>query len=104
MNVDAFINGLQDASDATMGTVSMVVDGQTFNVVWDGAQKAREGAFGGLEPDIQAQATAQAADVSSPKSLLGKRCTVDGDAFRISQVRFGTVAVTFTLSDVNDNE
>lgn len=97
------MNGLQDASDATMGVVSMVVAGQTFSVVWDGSQKAQEGAFGGLEPDIQAQATAQAADVSSPKSLIGKRCTVDGEAFRISQVRDGSVAVSFTLSDVNDS-
>lgn len=102
MNVDSFMNGLQDASDAIMGVVSMVVAGQTFNVVWDGSQKSQEGAFGGLEPDIQAQATAQAADVSSPKSLLGKRCTVDGEDFRISQVRDGSVAVAFTLSDVND--
>jgi hypothetical protein len=104
MNVDTFLNALQDEADAVMGTVSMVVDGQTFNVVWNDSLKSQEGAYGGLEPDIQASAVAQAADVTSPKALVGKRCTVDGDAYRVEQVRAGSVAVTFILADVNESQ
>ena len=104
MDVDAFLNALQDEADTAMGTKSMVADGQTFNVVWNDEAKSLEGDFGGLEGDIQAVATAQTADVTSPKALLQKRCTVGGVAFRIERVRTGTVATSFELSDINASD
>jgi len=102
MDIDTFIKAHADELDAAMGTKSMVVSGQTFNVVWNDSQRAQEGAFGGLEGDVQAVATAQADDVSSANALLGKRCTVGGDAYRIAQVRTGSIAIHFALSDVNE--
>lgn len=104
MNVDDFLKANDDTIDAMLGTKSMVCDGQTFNVVWNDETKALEGEFGGLECDIQAVAVAQTADVTNPKSLLQKRCTVGGVAFRVYQVRTGTVATHFILSDVNDTK
>lgn len=104
MGVDDFLKANDDTIDAILGTKSMVCNGQTFNVVWNDETKALEGEFGGLEGDIQAVAVAQTADVTSPKSLLQKRCTVGGVAFRVYQVRTGTVATTFILSDVNDSK
>jgi hypothetical protein len=101
MDVDAFLTGNDDQIDAILGTKSMVADGQTFNVVWNDEAKSLEGEFGGLEGDIQAVAVAQTADVTSPKALLQKRCTVGGVSFRIQQVRTGTVATSFALADVN---
>ena len=80
----------------------MVVAGQTLNVVWNDATEEQEGAFGGIEGNIRATATAQAADVSGASSLLGKRCTIGGDAYRVAGVRTGTVAVHFVLADVNE--
>lgn len=82
----------------------MVCSGQTFNVVWNDEAKALEGAWGGLEGDIQATATAQTSDVTNPKTLLQKTCTVGGVSYRISQVRTGTVATHFALSDINDSK
>lgn len=102
MDIDTFLTSNDDLIDSIMGTRSMVVSGQTFNVVWNDVAEAQEGAFGGLEGDIQATATAQAADVSSASDLLGKRCTVGGDAYRIVQVREGTIAVHFALADINE--
>jgi hypothetical protein len=81
MDVDAFLTGNDDQIDAILGTKSMVADGQTFDVVWNDEAKSLEGEFGGLEGDIQAVAVAQTADVTSPKALLQKRCTVGGCGF-----------------------
>lgn len=104
MGVDDFLKAQDDLIDSLMGTKSMVCNGQTFNVVWNDDTKSLEGEFGGLEGDIQAVATAQTADVTSPKGLLQKRCTIDGVAYRVYQVRTGTVATHFTLTDVNDGQ
>jgi len=46
-------------------------------------------------------ACAQPSDVTNPKSLVNKRCTVDGSEYRINQVRAGTIAVHFILTDIN---
>lgn len=102
MDVDTFLKSNDDLVDSIMGTKSMVVDGQTFNVVWNDAAEAQEGAFGGLEGDIKASAVAQAADVTTPYGLLGKRCTIGGVSYRVAEVRAGAVAVTFALGDVNE--
>lgn len=101
--VDDFLNAGNDEVDATFGTVSMVVAGQTFNVVFNDERVSFEGALGGLESPVQAVATAQPSDVTSPKVLLQKRCTVDGTAYRIAEVAVGPVAVHFTLADVNES-
>ena len=89
--------------DATFGTVSMVCDGQTFGVVFDQARKSYTGALGGLESPVQATATAQPADVTSPRGLLQKRCTVDGVQYRVAEVSVGAVAITFTLADPSES-
>ena len=101
--IDDFLNGLHAEVDATMGTKSMVCEGQTFAVVWDDYRLEKEGALGGLEPQIQAQATAQPGAVTNPRSLLHKRCTVGGDAFRVLAVYVGTVAIRFDLCDPNES-
>ena len=101
MNIDAFMKAQADVTDAAMGTKSMVCDGQTFNVVWNDEAKSLDGDFGGLEGDIQAVGSAQTDDVTNPKALLQKRCTVGGVAYRVHQVRTGTVATHFALSDIN---
>jgi len=101
--VDTFLNAGNDEVDSTFGTVSMVVDGQTFNVVFNDERKSYEGALGGLESPVQASVTAQPADVTSPKGLLQKRCTVDGTEYRIAEVQTGAVAVHFVLSDPNES-
>jgi hypothetical protein len=102
--IDDFLNGGADEFDALAGTVSMTCDGQTFAVVVNGSRKSYEGALGGLESDIQAIATAQPSDVTDPKSLMQKRCTVGGVPYRIVEVDAGTVAVHFTLADVNNSK
>jgi hypothetical protein len=101
MGVDDFLKASDDVIDAILGTKTMVCNGQTFNVVWNDETKALDGEFGGLEGDIQAVAVAQTDDVTNPKSMLQKRCTVGGVAFRVYQVRTGNVATHFILSDVN---
>lgn len=102
--IDDFLNGGADEFDALAGTVTMTCAGQSFSVVINGSRKSYEGALGGLESDVQSIATAQAADVSNPRSLLSKRCTVDGIDYRIAEVDVGTVAVHFTLADVNNSK
>lgn len=102
--LDDFMNSGADELDSLFGTVVMACAGQSFSVVINGSRKSYEGALGGLESDVQAIATAQAADVSNPRSLLSKRCTVDGIAYRIAEVDAGTVAVHFTLADVNNSK
>jgi hypothetical protein len=81
----------------------MVCDGQTFAVVTNDFRKSYEGALGGLESDIQAQVVAQAADVTSPRGLLQKRCTVGGVSYRVAEVSVGTVSIVFTLADPNES-
>jgi hypothetical protein len=101
--IDSFFNAAADEVDAAFGTSTMVCQGQTFAVVVNEARKSYEGALGGLETDIQAQATAQPSDVTDPRSLLQKRCTVDGINYRVAEVSVGTVAIHFTLADPNDS-
>ena len=101
MDVDAFLKATDDLIDATLGVKSMVCSGQTFDVVWNDEAKSLEGEFGGLEGDIQAVAVAQTSDVTNPKTLLQKRCTVGGVAFRVHRVRTGNVATHFELQDIN---
>jgi hypothetical protein len=51
---------------------------------------------------LQATAVAQPANVANPVEMLQKRCTIDGEAFRVAEVAVGNVAVTFTLASIND--
>lgn len=102
--IDDFLNGVSDEVDATMGTKSMACDGQTFNVVWDDFRSETEGGMGGLEPQVQAIATAQPSDVTTPLLLKNKRCTVGGVSFRIHAVQVGTVAIRFDLCDPNEKK
>jgi hypothetical protein len=100
--IDDFLLAGNDEVDSTFGTKIMVCNGQTFAVVWNEERKSYEGALGGLESDIQATATAQPKNVTNPKAMLQKRCTVDGTAYRVAEVTVGNVAVTFTLASTND--
>jgi hypothetical protein len=101
--VDEFLNGAHSEVDSTMGTKSMVCGSQTFDVVWDDYRMEKEGVQGGLEPQLQAQATAQPGAVTNPRSLVHKRCTVGGDPFRILAVYVGTVAIRFDLGDPSES-
>ena len=102
--IDNFLNNSHDEVDATMGTKTMVCAGQTFSVVWDDYSSDSDGGLGGLEPEVQAMATAQPGDVTTPATLKGKRCTVGGVAFRIYAVRVGSVAIRFDLCDPNESK
>lgn len=102
--IDDFLNNSHDEVDATMGTKTMVCAGQTFSVVWDDYSSDSDGGLGGLEPEVQAMATAQPGDVTTPAALKGKRCTVGGVAFRIYTVRVGSVAIRFDLCDPNESK
>ena len=101
--LDDFLNNSHDEVDATMGVKTMVCDGQTFSVVWDDFSSDTDGGLGGLEPQVQAMATAQPGDVTTPALLKNKRCTVDGVEFRVYAVRVGNVAIRFDLCDPNEN-
>ena len=100
--VDDFLLAFNDESDTTMGVVSMVCNGQTFDVVDNLKSKAVDGEFGGLEPQVRGIVTAQPVNVDSPLAMLNKRCTVDGTAYRVALVDVGTVAIHFTLADPNE--
>lgn len=102
--IDDFLNGSHDEVDAIMGTKTMICAGQTFPVVWDDFSSDSDGALGGLEPEVQASATAQPADVTNPIALKGKRCTIGGVEFRVYAVRVGTVAIRFDLCDPNESK
>lgn len=102
--MDDFLNADADVVDGWFGIVTMTCNGQSFDVVWAGSRKSYEGALGGLESDIQATATAQAADVTNPKSLLQKRCTISGETFRVAEVMDDGVSVVFTLADANNSK
>lgn len=95
--IDDFLNSSHAEVDATMGTESMVCNGQTFPVVWDDYRNEAEGGLGGIEPQITAIATAQVGDVTNPLSLKLKRCTIGGVAFRVLSVAIGKVAIRFDL-------
>lgn len=101
--VDDFLNNAADEVDSILGIEVMVCDGQTFNVVSNDFRKSYEGALGGLESDVQAQVVAQPSDVTNPKAMMQKRCTVGGVAYRVAEVSVGTVAVTFTMADINES-
>jgi hypothetical protein len=100
--IDDFLLGGNAETDAAIGTRQMACAGQTFDVVWNDARKSFEGALGGLESNLQATAVAQPSAVTNPVGMLQKRCTIDGEAFRVAEVAVGNVAVTFTLASVND--
>jgi hypothetical protein len=102
--IDDFLNNSADEVDALFGTKTMECDGQTFAVVWDDFSSDSDGGLGGLEPQVQAMATAQPADVTTPAALKGKRCTVGGTSFRIYAVRVGDVAIRFDLCDLNESK
>jgi len=101
--IDDFLLAGNDEVDSLCGTVEMVCNGQTFNVVINDSRKSYDGALGGMESVVQLIATAQPADVTSPLAMLQKRCTVDGVSYRVAEVSTGTVAVTFTLADPNES-
>jgi hypothetical protein len=84
-----------------LGTVIMTVSDQTFSVVIDDVTKSTSGDNIGLTAEYDVIACAQPADVTNPKSLVNKRCTLDGSEYRINQVRVGTIAVHFILTDIN---
>ena len=90
-----------DQVDSMLGTVVMTVSGNSFNVVIDDVTKSTQGDDVGLTNEFDLVACAQPSDVTNPKSLINKRCSVDGSEYRISQVRVGTVAIHFILSDIN---
>lgn len=102
--IDDFLNGSAGEVDSMFGTKTMVCNGQTFSVVWDDYSSNSDGGLGGLEPELQATATAQPGDVTTPAALKGKRCTVGGVAFRIYAVRVGSVAIRFDLCDPNESK
>ena len=102
--IDDFLNVSADEVDSMFGTKTMICDGQTFAVVWDDFSSDSDGGLGGLEPEVQAMATAQPGDVANPATLKGKRCTVGGVEFRVYAVRVGNVAIRFDLCDPNESK
>ena len=101
--VDDFLLGGNDEVDSAFGTSTMICAGQTFQVVMNDERKSYKGALGGLESDVQGVAVAQPSAVTNPRSLLQKRCTVDGVSYRIAEVATGKVAISFTLADPNES-
>jgi len=104
MGIDDFLNGGHTETDDLIGTRTMVCAGQTFSVVFNDSRKSYQGALGGLESDLQATVVAQPGAVTNPTSMLQKRCTINGDAFRVAEVAVGNVAITFTLADANNSK
>lgn len=101
--IDDFLNGGADEVDVALGVATMTCEGQSFAVVWNDSRKSYEGALGGLESNVQAQAVAQPRNVTSPRTMLQKRCTVDGVTYRVAEVSVGTVGITFTLADPSES-
>ena len=99
--IDSFLLGALDEVDAMLGTVLMTVSGQSFKVVIDDVTKSTTGDDVGLTAEYDVIACAQPADVTNPKSLVNKRCTLDGATYRINQVKVGTIAIHFILTDIN---
>lgn len=102
--IDDFLNGGHTETDDLIGTVTMACAGQTFAVVMPNVRKSYEGALGGLESNIQAIAVAQPSAVTNPYQLRQKRCTINGDEFRVFDVDVSTVAITFLLEDANNSK
>jgi len=102
--IDDFLIGGNTETDELIGTREMICAGQTFAVVFNDARKSYQGALGGLESDLQATVVAQPGAVTNPASMLQKRCTIDGDAFRVAEVAVGNVAITFTLASVDNSK
>ena len=100
--IDSFLLGGNAETDTMIGTRTMVCAGQTFAVVWNDSRKSFEGALGGLESALQATAVAQPSNVSDPHGMLQKRCTINGESYRVAEVSVGNVAVTFSLTSNND--
>jgi hypothetical protein len=100
--LDSWMLSFNDQCDTTMGIATMACAGQTFSVVDNLTSKSVDGEFGGLEPQVRGVVTAQPADVTSPLTLLNKRCTINGAAYRVSQVDVGTIGIHFTLADPNE--
>jgi hypothetical protein len=101
--IDDFLNAGASEVDVSLGVVTMTCEGQSFAVVWNDSRKSYEGALGGLESNVQASAVAQPAHVTNPRSLLQKRCVIDGITYRVAEVSVGAVAVTFTLTDPSES-
>lgn len=101
--LDDFFNNSHDEVDGIMGTSTMVCNGESFSVVFDDYRNESEGGMGGIEPQVTALATAQAADVTNPLAMKNKRCTVAGVAFRVMAVTIGPVAVRFDLISPDEN-
>jgi hypothetical protein len=99
--IDSFLLNSLDEIDSILGTVTMTVSNQSFNVVIDDVTKSTMGDDVGLSAEYDVIACAQPSDVTDPKSLVNKRCTLDGSPYRINQVRVGTIAVHFILTDIN---
>jgi hypothetical protein len=100
--LDDFMLSHNDECDTTMGVVTMICAGQTFDVVPNLISKSVDGEFGGLEPQARGIVTAQSRDVTSPLTLLNKRCTVAGVAYRVTMVDAGSICIHFTLGDPNE--
>lgn len=100
--IDDFLLGANDDIDAAIGTRTMVCGGQTFPVVWNDSRKSFEGALGGMESALQATAVAQPRHVSNPHGMLQKRCTINGEAYRVAEVSVGNVAISFSLTSDNN--
>lgn len=101
--VDDFLLGGNDEVDTSFGTSTMICSGQTFQVVMNDERKSYKGALGGLESDVQAIAVAQPRNVTNPRAMLQKRCTIDGVSYRVAEVSTGKVAISFTLADPNES-
>ena len=99
--LDDFITSGLDLVDSVFGTVSMVCEGQTFQVVTGESTRSYEGAMGGLAAPTSMIATAQTSDVTGHFAMLQKRCTVDGVAYRVAQISADNISLVFTLEDVN---
>jgi hypothetical protein len=98
--LDDFINALHDEADAVMGTRTMAVESQSFPVVAAAPEFDLTGIEGGLDDQRRLTAVAQPSDVTGAAAMSGKRCTVDGDSYRIERVEAGDVAITFRLISI----
>ena len=101
--IDDFLLGGNEEVDSAFGTSTMICAGQTFQVVMNDERKSYKGSLGGLESDVQGVAVAQPSAVTNPRTLLQKRCTIDGVSYRVAEVSTGKVAISFTLADPNES-
>ena len=102
--LEDFFDRYNDAGDSLLGVIVMQVASQSIPVVWDSVMKSKEGTIGGLDNDTSATAVAQPKNIEGdPNALLGKRCIIEGETYRINEVDAGKVNVTFTLISPNSN-